>query len=305
MLFGYLFFLSGINNVTKLRLYYQSGSIVDYKINYDDTTSLIDNIDINYVFKSIFGEKMDVKYDYSVSAYLHAYQEDMQNIIWFRKYDLEKNNTYEIFKDDYVEIKDDLKIDYQKYKNELDNFLVSEEIEGSGYLNIQIRFDETFDKKEQEVLPKVINIDIMMDDKNTINVNNILVKDSYYRLDKHNIMNFIFMVLSMLCFAGFVSMLVLIIRQFSIIGERQNKYSKAIKKILSKYDYCIVKVNKLYVSRKYNMIYVDNFDDLLDIYNSKNCMINYKETKRGMESTFVIFDLNNAWIYRYTSDDLK
>lgn len=308
MIFGYLFFLNGINSETKIKVYYQNGSLVDYKLNYNETTDFLDNIDINYIYKSVFSEDISAKYTYSVSVYLHAYKKDIKNVIWFRKYDLVEDKVFEVNKDNYVEIKDNFKLDYKKYCDELEDFLFLEQINGKGYLNIQISFNEYLNKKENDninKLPKVINIDIMMDDTPSFTVSNILEKDSYYNFDKHSIMNFIFITLSMLCFSLAISFFFLIIRQFKIIGERQNKYSKEIKKILSKYDYCIVKVNRLYVSKKYNMIYVDNFDDLLDVYNSRNVMINYKEVKRGMESIFVIIDSNDAWIYKFTSDNLK
>lgn len=292
--------------MTKLRLYYQNGSIVNYKINYDNTSSEIDNIDINYIFKSIFSEKVNAKYYYSVTSYLHAYESDIDDVIWFRKYVIDKNKTYEVNKSNYLEIKDSVKIDYKKYNNELKEFLTTQNITGSGYLEVQIKFIDSLDGKEKITkVPKTINITIMMDGSNSIVVNNILNKDSYYKFDKHNLINFVFMLLSMLCFAASVSMIYLIVKQFKIISDRQNKYTNVVKNILSKYDYCIVKVNKLYVSKKYNMIYVDSFLELLDVYNSKNTMISYKEVKRGMESIFVIIDSNDAWIYKLTSDNLK
>lgn len=308
IIFGYIFFLNGINSETKIKVYYQNGSLVNYKLNYEDTSSL-DNIDINYVYKSLFSEDITARYNYSISAYLHAYKKNIKDVIWFRKYDLAVNNIFDVNDSDFVEIKDNIKIDYKKYKKELDEFLLSEGLSAKGYLNIQISFMEYLNKKEKDDIkniPKVINIDIMMEDNGAnIVVNNVLEKDSYYDFNKHTIMNFIFVTLSMLCFSFGISFFFLIIKQFKLIGDRQNKYLKEVKRMLSKYDYCIIRVNKLYVSKKYNMIYVDNFEDLLDVYNSRNVMINYKETKRGMESIFVIIDSNDAWIYKFTSDSLK
>ena len=304
-----MFFLNGINSETKIKVYYQNGSLVNYNLNYDNNSSLLDSIDINYIYKSIFSEDITAQYSYSVSAYLHAYKKNIKDVIWFRKYDLLEDKIFDVNDEDSVEIKDSIKLDYKKYRKELDDFLSSEGISAKGYLNVQISFLEYLDKKEKDDVknvPKVINIDIMMEDKGAnISVKNVLEKDSYYKFDKHNIMNFVFVTLSMICFSFAFSFLFLIIRQFKFISDRQNKYLREIKKILSKYDYCIVKVNKLYVSKKYNMIYLDNFEDLLDIYNSRNVMINYKETKRGMESIFVIIETENAWIYKFTSDNLK
>lgn len=305
MTFSYIFFLNGINNEDKIKVYYQNGSLVDYKLNYDES-SLLDNIDINYVYKSIFSEKVNALYKYSVEVYLHAYQDDVKNVIWFRKYDLIKDKEFVSNGNKNIMIEDNLNLDYKNYKAELDNFLSMNEIDGLGYLNIKIIFNEYLDMKtkDQDNTSKVISIDVMMED-GSVFVNNLLEKDSYYNFDKHSIMNFTFIILSMLCFSFAAAFFFLIIRMFEIIKKKQTRYSKEIKRILSKYDYAIVRVNRLYVSKKYNMIYLDNFDDLLDIYNTRNLMINYKETKRGMESIFVIIDKDDAWIYKFTSDDLK
>ena len=305
MIFGYVFFLNGIDNEDKIKVYYQNGSLVDYNLNYDES-SLLDSIDINYIYKSLFSEKVDVLYRYSVEAYLHAYQDDASNVLWFRKYDLLKDREYVSNDNKNVKIEDNLKLDYKMYKTELDNFLSMNKIDGNGYLNIKIIFNEYLDMKikDSDDVSEIINIYIMMDD-NSVVVNNILEKDSYYNFSKHTLMNFTFIILSLLCFSFAISFFFLIIRMFGVIKTKQNRYSMEIKKILSKYDHCIVKVNRLYVSKKYNMIYLDNFDDLLDVYNTRNVMINYKETKRGMESIFVIIDKDDAWIYKFTSNDLK
>ena len=90
----------------------------------------------------------------------------------------------------------------------------------------------------------------------------------------------------------------MVARQFKIIYDRQSKYSRELKRIISKYDDCIVRVKRLYVKKKYNLIYVDSFDELMDIYKKKNKMISFKEIKPGSYALFVIIDDDNAWIYR-------
>ena len=88
------------------------------------------------------------------------------------------------------------------------------------------------------------------------------------------------------------------VRQFILIYNKQNEYSKKLNKILSKYDACIVRVKRFYVNRKYNMIYLDSLQELMDVYKKKNKMISFKETKRGSEAIFVIIDEDDAWIYK-------
>ena len=123
-LFGYVFFLNGVNGETKVKVYYQRGSLVNYKINYDEDKK-IDNIDINYAYKSVFSEDVNVKYDYSVTAYLHAYQDNINDIVWFRRYDLVKDDTFEVYDSSASSVDENIKLDYKSYKKELDFFTLS------------------------------------------------------------------------------------------------------------------------------------------------------------------------------------
>ena len=120
-MFGYVFFLTGIEGVTKVKVFYQRGSLVEYKVNYDEE-DLIDNIDINYIYKNLFSERVNVGYNYSVTAYLHAYHDDIKDVFWFRRYDLVKDEVYEIEEDNYAEINNSIKLDYKKYNDDLKTF---------------------------------------------------------------------------------------------------------------------------------------------------------------------------------------
>jgi len=309
MMLGYMFFVSGIDNKTKIKTYYQSNSDVDYKINYEDELNTeIKNIDFNYKYSSVFSENMNGYYKYNVLAYLYAYGDNISDTIWFRKYDLVDEKIVSINNNDNVELRDSFKLNFKKYQSELSAFIDSQEDEINGYLNIKINVIEYLninDEINNRFKDRVININVPINDNPIIDIDNVSVEDSYFNFNTHNIMNFVLITLSLFCFSVSIALLALMIRQFKIINDRQNKYSKRLKKLLHSYDYCIVKVNKLYVNKKYNMIYVSNFDDLLDIYVSRNKMISFKEVKRGVESIFVIIDSNDAWIYKLTSDNVE
>lgn len=97
----------------------------------------------------------------------------------------------------------------------------------------------------------------------------------------------------------------MVIRQFVYLYKQQSKYNKELKRILSKYDDNIVRIKRFYISKKYNMIYVDSFKELMDVCNKKNKMISFKEVKRNSEAIFVIVDEDDAWIYKMVSGNEK
>ena len=179
----------------------------------------------------------------------------------------------------------------------------------SGYLSVRINILEhlNFNSLDNEYADnKVITINIpLTDDIFKLNINNIDNRDNYYEFSSNVSMNIVFLVIGAFCLSVSVSLCILIIRQFGLIYNRQSKYNKELKKILSKYDTCIVRVKKFYVNRKYNMIYVDSFDELMDVCDKKNKMISFKEVKRDCESIFVIIDENDAWIYKLVSDNIE
>ena len=135
---------------------------------------------------------------------------------------------------------------------------------------------------------KVITINIpLTEDIFKINVNNLNEKDSYYEFSSKKAMNIVLLIIGAFCISVSLALFV---------------YNKELKKILSKYDNCIVKVKRFYVNKKYNMIYVDSFSELMDVYEKKNKMISFKEVKRSSESIFVIIDDDDAWIYKLIKD---
>ena len=106
------------------------------------------------------------------------------------------------------------------------------------------------------------------------------------------------------CISLSVALLILVFKQFKIIYSVQNDYNKKLKKILSKYDSAIIRVNKLYVNKKYNMSYVDSFKELLDVYYKKNTMISFKEVKRGSEGVFLIIEDNPYGELRFGGEEV-
>ena len=98
-----------------------------------------------------------------------------------------------------------------------------------------------------------------------------------------------------------ISFLVLTFRNLITTSKNENKYNREIKKILREHDDIIVKVNKFYSKEMYNLIYVDSFKELMDVYKKVGTPISFKEVKRNSTEIFVITDDESAWIYEMNS----
>ena len=321
-IFAYLFLYSGFNTNTKVRVNYEDKSDIYYKVNYKDdsynstyndkyVSDMVKNIELEYTYDNLISEYVSGYYKYSVVGYLIAYEDDIANSLWERKYELVKENVKVIDEGDVnnIKIDDRVVIDYNKYKRELQKFIDDYGIDVDGYLHVRINVMQSlnFDSLDNEYSDeKVITLNIPLSEEVfKIKVNNINNRDSYYEFSKNRSMNIIFLVIGAFSLALSISSVLMVIKQFKYLKDRQSKYKKELKKILSKYEDCIVNVNKLYVNKKYNMIYVNSFLELMDVYNKKGKMISYKEVKRDSEAIFVIIDLDDAWIYRLDKDILE
>jgi len=319
---GYIFLDSGFNTKTKVRVDYEDNSNVYYDVkylddNYNDTdngkyvSNMVNYIDMKYIYNNIISEYVSGYYKYNVEGYLIAYEDDITDSLWERKYELFKDKVVVIDQNDVnnIKIDDKLIIDYRKYRNEILDFIDEYDIDVNGYLHVRINIMEflNFDNMDNEYADsKVISVNIpLTDDIFKIKVNNIDNVDSYYEFSSNKSMNIVFLVIGAFCLAMTVSSIVMVIRQFIVIYNNQNKYNKEINRILSKYEECIVCVKRFYVNRKYNMIYVSSFDELMDVYDKKNKMISFKETKKDKEAIFVIIDEDDAWIYKLIADEMK
>ena len=314
---GYIFLDSGFNTKTRVKIDYEDSSDVIYKVNYKDNNykvnndryvaDMVDDIDIIYKYNNLVSEYINGYYRYNIEGYLIAYEDDITNSLWEKKYQLLEDKTVVIDESNVnsIKIDDKIKVDFNKYGDIVYDFIDNYDIDIEGYLSIKINIFESLNFTSLDNLyedNKVITVNIpLTDDIFKINVNNISDKDSYYEFTSKKGMNIVLIIIGAFCISFALSLLVLVIKQFKYIYISQNEYNKELDKILSKYDDCIVKVKRFYVNKKYNMIYVDSFSELLDVYDKKNKMISFKEIKRNSESIFVIIDEDDAWIYKLIS----
>ena len=87
--------------------------------------------------------------------------------------------------------------------------------------------------------------------------------------------------------------------------NNESKYNRELKSILKEYGDIIINVKKFYNKKKYNLIYVNSFRELIDVYDKVGNPISYREIRKNRKSIFLIIDNDNAWIYRMSINDLK
>ena len=80
-------------------------------------------------------------------------------------------------------------------------------------------------------------------------------------------------------------------------------YEENIRKLLSAYDGIIVELSHAPVFKNTAVSDVEEFDELLDVYNSVHLPINYYKSKHA--SYFVIIGEKSSWRYIVSESDYK
>ena len=316
---AYLFFDRGINVKTKIFVTYQEKSDMTYKVYlYDNDiysksylnmnerylANLVDDIDINFAYNSLFSRELNGYYTYSVTSTLVGYTDDINESL-FRKEDILLNKTVPLNQNNLSEIKinDKVIIDYDKYFNELKKYNDEYNTKISGYLEVLMKINENLDffgnerivkdtKEMKLIIPlsyETFKISIQNDNNNV---------DKYYDFSKKEKINFIFLVIGAFCLSVGISFFALTIRNMINESHDEINYRKELKRIINNNSEILVKVKKFYSKHKYNLIYVASFAELMDAYRRVENPISYKEVKKNEETIFLMIDEDNAWIYR-------
>lgn len=322
----YIYIDRGINLRTKKHINYQVNSDIFYTVDLFENekfsnnnlnmggryiTSLVDNI----IFTFNYDKKIDVDingcYSYNVTGNLIAYKDDINDVVWKDEDVLLDNKVVLLDKNNLrnVTINDTFNLDYDYYKELLNDFIKTYGVNLSGYLELNFNINETLEFKEikdeinDNTVIKVL-VPLSLDTfRISILDNPDSNTDSYYEFSSRERVNYLFLVFGALCFSIMVANLVLVVSGGVKIYNDLHKYEKELKEIIGKYGNILVKVKRFYNKRKYNLIYVDDFNELIDVYNKVKNPIMYREIKKNIETIFLITDGDNAWIYRMINEN--
>ncbi len=325
LVFAYFLFDRGFNVRTKVFVNYQEDSDVIYKVCLKENeiyshkclsqgekyiSSLVNNIDVNYRYNVLFNKDISGYYTYKIIGTLVAYEEDINDSLWKREYILLNDKTEVLNANDLkkIAIKSNVNINYNKYKEELEQFTKDYGIKVSGYLEVKFILDENISFNGIEKLvqdTKDIQLIIPLSyDTFKINVlDDIHNVDSYYDFSTKEDVNYFLLILGAFSLSIGISFLALTIRNMVFSVGKQSSYTKELKRIFSEYSDIIVNIKRFYNKKKYNLIYVDSFDELMDVYRKVGNPISFREIRRNEEAMFILLEDDNAWIYRLIAEN--
>ncbi len=296
--------------------YKETGTISDYKVYLKDNNfydkpylekgmayvaSLIDHINIKYNYKFETSTKSDLNIKYKVIGKLIIASQNNSNIFYEKEYDLSKDIIDEMVNKTSYVIDRDVIIDYQLYNDLANQFRANYAVKTTSRLEVYLQVQET-DKENNSY--KINNMsttsliiplteqEISMKENNLNNTKQITQETNSLSKNIINIILLVFIVIFMIIILGS-----LLQKIYLFTKKNMNEYDKYIRKILIGYDRIIINVKSTPNKNDYNVIEVEDFQELVDVRDNTKEPINYHVLKEHEKSEFYVINDNNLYLY--------
>lgn len=322
LILSFYFLFKGLKMDTSITLEYDEKINVDYNICLKENnfyeyeclnkeyllkgtksiaTKIIDKIYINYDYDMRFNNQVSGKYRYYIKGILEANKTNQeQGIYWEQEYDLSEKNELEITNQNEYVFSINTIIDYNEYNDLLNGFKQETLLSTDGNLKVVLVVESEVNNASFEMtkeLASEILLEIPLTKNSTQiklneqnNVKSGSIKESDLKKVKLKKKNLMFFASTISCF---VACLIIIF----ILNQKDKKKKRQlikINRILKTYDGIIVNVKSLPDIDKYNVIKVNNFQELIDAHSEVRFPINYYH--KDTEHYFVLVNNDIAWV---------
>lgn len=302
-------------------LTYSEKNNVDYKVYLKDNdyfteeylpennqyiASLIDYIDMDFTYDYVASKKIDADYNYKIIATITAqYKVDTNNSkkVWEKKYTLTDSKKLKIIDEKEFRIKENVKIDFQKYNSIINNFKkdymlsVTSNLKVAMYVEVDGKYvpaDKVFNTNSD------IAINIPLSEQ-TLDIEpayqEFINKSVKSEVEKDTFNNYAIFVIALSTFIASAIVLGLQFKKVLKNGQKQNKYVKDLKKILHDFGDIIVEVKSMPELDITKSIEVMNFNELVDAQLETKSPIIFVEIIKDEIGKFVLIDNELSYYY--------
>ena len=268
------------------------------------------SVDFNYQFNSNF-DNLVSSVDYEIVAKLIIEKSDTKTKYYEKEYLLTPKNT------DYVNnngtlynLNKKVNIDYEYYNTIANNFKSQYGVDAQSYLEVYLNTYNNVNSKSKDIPKQAqISVRIPLSQKaieikfNTQEINKSIdkyISSKYIAINENLkfIVGIIFLFLSLV----FLSFIFVIIKKYT---KTISKYDKFINKILKEYDRLIVETATFPDEKDYNVLIINNFNELVDVRDNLHSPIMFYNVKDHKMSKFYILNDNNLYLYIVNSKDIN
>ena len=312
-----------INEVDHLS--YDEKVTPDYKVNLKDNdyyevktlpsgmnyiASLVDNISVNFKYSFEATDIIDYNTTYYIEAITRVYDDKNKSKTLFEKKEiLSESRTITKEKIKNLGFTESVKVDYEHFNNLVRAFKTEYGLAKSSDVTIALVTKTSGGNSEYKgninlnsqatvVIPlteQTINVSI--NSNNVTNQDRLLEKIGLNNINWYNLGMFVILT------ALDLYLIVKLSKSIKKYLDSFSLYDKTLKKILRDYDSIIANINNDTVTEKDKVIFVESFDELIDIHDNLGSPILFNEVVKGYKSYFTIIE--NNMMYRYVLENKK
>lgn len=307
------------------KLDYQERGSVNYKVYYKENNfytepyigpdktyiaQYIDNIDVDFTYLVNYTENLNGTYDYYVKARLVAYTPgDETDDLWTKEYKMSDVETVEFKDTSGYNITKNIKINFQEFKEEYENYRASSMISSNAKLVVELVVNNHSKYKYADEIDFQANskLEIPLSDSTFQITKSSTATGETKTIEKKekNEKGVYILIVKVILWVMVVITGGSLISLYRSDTKRVSAYERTLKKILTTYDSIIVNVKKLPSLSNLSVVDVTSFEELVDAQNEVRLPINFKEDKKKKSAKFVLVRNNLAWVYTLKEGDLS
>ena len=272
-------------------------------------TSLIDYLDVDFAYDLDFNNPVDLDYRYHFVATVTADKARSgaatsgKGEFLTRSYNLTEEVTDRKEGIRNFSISERLNINYDEYNKFLSDFKAGTHVAATGNLKISLVFDGTAHSEEigepVAVEYEEVYLNIPLAESSVeATVTGTSSEPRTHTISRHidqNVFVSIFLrTIGVLLIISGVLVAIIAIRDYRD-NQIDKRFDNTVKHLLSTYDSVIVEVDKQPKLSGLNVLTVNNFDELLDVYNSIHMPVSYYRDNIGAH--FIVISEHMAWRY--------
>ena len=213
--------------------------------------------------------------------------------------------TKTIKKDTSFDITEDVEINYDYYNNLANKFRSNYAVNTNSNLEVYLKVTEnnldTNSYPLNNESKTTLTIPLSEQEVN-ITLNNDNVNETKEIISKQSINTNINYLVA--CIILFILTLLAIVKLIRYLESFESAYDKYISRILREYDRLIVNVKTSPAIKDYNIIEVENFEELIDVRDNVKEPIRYYVIKKHKRCKFYVIKDKDLYLYTVNSMDL-
>lgn len=273
--------------------------------------SLIKNIqlDFNYQFNSNIDNLVN-SIDYEIIAKLIIEKNDTKTKYYEKEYVLSPKTTDFTLKNKTLyNLNKKVNIDYEYYNNIANNFKSQYGVDTQSYLEVYLKTNNNINSEYKDIpSAATISVQIPLSQKaieinfNTKEINKSTEKNIVSKSVVINgYLNFIVGIITLFFAFIFLVITFVMIKKYT---KTKSKYDKFINKILKEYDRLIVETATSPDEKKYNVLLINSFNELVDVRDNLHSPIMFYNAIDHEMSKFYILNDNNLYLFIVKSKDI-